>query len=232
MKEKHLTIKQLPISERPYEKCQQYGVKRLSDAELLAVIIRTGTKKLRAIEVANNILNYSNEHSGLIGLNYLSLQEMMQISGIGKVKSIQLLCITELTKRMARETRKKKRALLTPEAVAEYYMQDMRHLEYEQVILLLIDTKNHILKDFILSKGTINASLAEPRDVYRHAIKYGAVSVILLHNHPSGDSTPSKGDIALTHRMKKAGDLVGINLLDHIILGDNNYVSLKERNII
>lgn len=226
------TLKELPVSERPYEKCEQYGVTSLSDAELLAAIIKCGTKNKTAIDISNQILNYSKEIPGLNILNYLSLQELMSIEGIGKVKAIQLLCIAELSKRMAKEKKRKTIALLTPDAVADYYMQDLRHLTYEKVILLMVDVKNHIIKDVIISKGTVNFSIAEPREIFINALKHGAVRILLLHNHPSGDPTPSKADISLTMRIKDAGELIGIQLLDHIIIGDNIYISLKEQGIL
>ncbi len=226
------TLKNLPVSERPYEKCERYGVANLSDAELLAVIIKCGTQNKTAIDVSNQILNYSKEIPGLSILNYLSLQELMSIEGIGRVKAIQLLCIAELSKRMAREKKRKTLALLTPNAVADYYMQDLRYLTYEQVILLMVDTKNCIIKDVIISKGTVNLSMAEPREIFINALKCGAVRIILLHNHPSGDPAPSESDIALTRRIKEAGELIGIQLLDHIIIGDNIYISLKEKGIL
>lgn len=226
------TLKELPVSERPYEKCEQNGAAVLSDAELLAAIIKCGTKNMTAVDIAKQILNYSEEMPGLNILNYLSLQELMSVEGIGKVKAIQLLCIAELSKRMAREKKRETRALLTPNEVADYYMQDLRHLTYEQVILLMVDVKNHIIKDVIISKGTVNLSIAEPREIFINAVKYGAVRILLLHNHPSGDPTPSKADITLTMRIKEAGELIGIQLLDHIIIGDNMYISLKEQGML
>lgn len=231
LKKKHLTIKELPLSERPYEKFEKYGVNSLSDAELLAVIIRSGTKGRRSIEVASAILNVSKRETGLLNLHTATEKELMEIEGIGRVKAIQLLCVAELSKRISRETKKKRLALLTPEAVAEYYMEDMRHLKYEQVILLLLDIKNRIIKDVLLSKGNGNCTTILPRDIMTMAIKYEAFHYILLHNHPSGDPTPSGADIAITKRLIKAGELIGIQLLDHIIIGDNKYVSFKERGV-
>lgn len=229
MKQEHLTIKELPLSERPYEKFEQYGVNSLSDAELLAVIIKTGTKKKHSVEVANTILRYT--ESGLLGLHTMTEKELMSIEGIGRVKAIQLLCIAELAKRINRESKKKKLAFLTPQAVAEYYMEDMRHLPYEQTIILMLDIKNRIIKDMLLSKGNVNSTTVLPRDVLTMAMKYEAFHFILLHNHPSGDPTPSNADIAITKRLVKSGELIGIQLLDHIIIGDNKYVSLKERGV-
>lgn len=227
----HLTIKELPSSERPYEKCERYGACSLSDAELLAVILRTGTKNQRAIDLAVNILNYSTAYPGLKGLNYLTLKELTLIKGVGRVKAIELVCLTELTKRMSKEIQGDKLRLITPQNVADYYMQDMRHLSREQVTLLMMDSKNKIIKDMIISSGTVNTSIMPTREIFVQAVKYEAVNIILLHNHPSGDPTPSAEDIRVTKRLLEAGNLIGITLMDHIIIGDNRYISLKEQGL-
>jgi len=231
MSTNYLTVKELPTSERPYEKCEKYGASVLSDAELLAVIIRTGTKQQRVIDLAVNILNYSTAYPGLKGLNYLSLQDLTKIKGIGRVKAIELLCLTEITKRMSKEIHLDSLKLITPKSVADYYMQDMRHLTYEQVLLIMMDSKNKILKDLVISSGTVNASIMPTREVFVHAVQYEAVNIILLHNHPSGDPTPSAEDIRVTKRLADAGNLIGITLHDHIIIGDNRYISLKEQGL-
>ncbi len=228
----HLTVKELPVSERPYEKCETYGPQFLSDAELLAVILKTGSKGLRAIDLAVNVLNYSKAYPGLKGLNYLTMKELKKIRGIGRVKAIQLLCLTELTKRMSREVHKETLKFTTPQSVAEYYMQDMRHLKKEQVLLLMLDSKSKLLKDMVMSSGTVNLSIVPIREILIQALKEEAVKIILVHNHPSGDPTPSPEDIRVTKRMKEAGDLVGISLMDHIIIGDNKYISLKEQGFL
>lgn len=231
MGEHHLTVKELPTSERPYEKCEQFGAGALSDAELLAVIIRTGTQKQRAIDLAVNILNYSTAYPGLKGLNYLSMKELTKIKGIGRVKAIELLCLTELTRRMAKEAMRDSLRLTAPQSVADYYMQDMRHKTAEQVLLVMLDSKNRILKDLVISEGTVNTSIMPVREVFIYAVKYEAVNIILLHNHPSGDPTPSAEDIRVTKKIAEAGKLIGISLMDHIIIGDNRYISLKEQGL-
>ena len=231
MKEAYLSVKELPVSERPYEKCEKYGAGALSDAELLSVILRTGSKKQRAMDLAVNILNYSPAYQGLKGLNYLTMKELTTIRGIGRVKAIELLCLNEITKRMSKETRRESLKLNTPQSVAEYYMQDLSHLTREQVMLLLMDSKNKMLGDMIISEGTVNTSIMPVREIFVQAMKYDAVNIILLHNHPSGDPTPSAEDIRVTKRIQEAGNLVGIALMDHIIIGDNRYVSLKEQGL-
>ncbi|HWT75425.1 MAG TPA: DNA repair protein RadC [Mobilitalea sp.] len=231
MLKNYLTVKELPSSERPYEKCEKYGASVLSDAELLSVILRTGTKEQRVIDLAVNILNYSTACPGLKGLNYLTLKELTCIKGVGRVKAIELLCLTEITKRMSKEIHLDGLKLVTPQSVADYYMQDMRHLTREQVMLLMMDSKNKIIKDMIISEGTVNTSIMPTREVFVHAMKYEAVNIILLHNHPSGDPTPSAEDIRVTKKLCEAGNLIGITLMDHIIIGDNRYISLKEQGI-
>jgi DNA repair protein RadC len=219
------------VSERPYEKCERYGAGVLSDAELLAVIIRTGTKQQRVIDLAVNILNYSTAYPGLKGLNYFTMKELMKIKGIGRVKAIELLCLTELTRRMAKENMRDSIRLTTPQNVADYYMQDMRHLTREQVLLIMLDSKNKLIKDMVISEGTVNTSIMPTREVFVQAVKQEAVNIILLHNHPSGDPTPSAEDIRVTKRLAEAGNLIGISLMDHIIIGDNRYISLKEQGL-
>ncbi len=232
MNYQHLTVKDLPVSERPYEKCEAYGPRSLSDAELLAVILRTGTRRLRAIDLAVNVLNHSKGNPGLKGLNYLTMNELMQISGIGRVKAIELMCLTELTKRMSKEVHKDSLRLISPQSVADYYMQDMRHLSREQVLLLLLDSKSKFLRDIVMSSGTVNMSIMPVREVMIQALKEEAVNIILVHNHPSGDPSPSAEDIRVTKRVKEAANLIGITLMDHIIIGDNRYISLKEQGLL
>jgi DNA repair protein RadC len=147
------------------------------------------------------------------------------------VKAIELLCLTEITKRMSKEIHRDSLRLVTPQSVADFYMQDMRHLTREQVLLLMMDSKNKMIKDMIISEGTVNTSIMPTREVYVHALKYEAVNIILLHNHPSGDPTPSAEDIRVTKKLSEAGNLIGITLMDHIIIGDNRYISLKEQGL-
>ena len=232
MKDKYYTVKELPVTERPYEKCEKYGPGILSDAELIAVIIRTGSKKERSIDLATKVLNYNSANPGLIGLNYMSFKDWVSIHGIGRVKAIQLLCVTELSKRMSKSTRVDRKQFVNPEVVAEYYMEDLRFLQQEKVILLMLDTKSKLSKDMEMTSGTVNASLLSPREIFLIALKHEAVNIILLHNHPSGDPTPSREDIHSTKRIREAGNLVGIKLMDHIIIGDNKYVSLGEEGYL
>ncbi|MCI8949463.1 MAG: DNA repair protein RadC [Lachnospiraceae bacterium] len=230
---KRKNMKDLPAEERPYERCLKMGPEHLTDSELLAVIIRTGSTEETSLELAQKILALNYPNTGILGLLHLSLAEFMKVKGIGKVKAIQLLCVGELSRRIWRQAAKAKQPILKdPPEIANYCMEDMRHLEQEQVRVLFFDTKQHLLQDTVLSKGTVNASAISPREIFIEALRCGAVALILVHNHPSGDPTPSRNDELLTRRVLESGQVLGILLLDHIIIGDTTYISLRERGII
>lgn len=215
----------------PYDKFEKYGADSLTNAELLAIIIRTGTKESDSVELGRQILALGNDHgqaNGLLTLQHLSLNQLMKIKGIGKVKAIRLKCVTEFSKRIAMETFKSGIRFDMPSTIANYYMEQVRHLEVEQVILIMTDSKNQFLKDCILSSGTVNMSLISPREIFMTALKMQAVHILLVHNHPSGDPTPSRDDIEITKRIHEASQIMNIPLVDHIIIGDNTYMSLKE----
>lgn len=226
------SMKELPDSERPYEKCERDGAAALSDAELIAVILKTGSSQMRCTELAAKVLSFSDVYPGLRGISRMTQNDFMSIHGIGRVKAIQLLCLTELSIRMAKATLIEGIRYTDPNSVAEYYMQEMRSLKTEQSRLLMFDTKSKLLREEIISIGTVNASIMSPREIFVLAVKYEAVYIILLHNHPSGDPTPSKEDIMVTKRVKEAGQILSISLMDHIIIGDNRYISLKEQGMI
>ena len=227
MKEKRIRIKDLPVQQRPYEKCILYGEQSLTDAELLATIIRTGTVNEQSIDLADRIL-CCNDKAGLLNLHTMSIDELKMIKGIGNVKAVQLKCIAELVKRLMKTKKVHGESFTSPELVADYFMEDMRNLETECLKMVLLDSKSRLIKDITISTGTINSSVASSREIFVTALKHGAVNIILLHNHPSGDPVPSSDDIFVTLKIKDAGDIVGIKLIDHIIIGDNCYYSLKE----
>ncbi len=223
-------IKDLPENERPIEKFILKGESVLSDAELLAIIIRTGTKNLSALSLAEEIIRSS---QGILGLHHLSVEELISIKGIGKVKAIQLKAIGELSKRIAKSMAiQTDFTFVSPESIASRYMEELRHLEQEQLMVLYMNTKGNLIKEEIITKGTVNMSIVSPREIFVNAVKYKAVSIALLHNHPSGDPSPSRQDIEATYRVKEAGELIGISLIDHIIIGDNRYVSLKREGLL
>jgi len=225
-------MKEMPHEERPYEKCLQYGAAVLTDAELLAVIIRTGAKGTQSLELARNILQFSPSHGGILGIHHLTVKDLMSIRGIGKVKAIQIKCIAELSSRIAKATSPQSLSFQSPDVIARHYMEEMRHKHQEELLLIALNTKNRFICDRIISKGTVNSSLVSPREIFIDALQNNAVNIIILHNHPSGDPTPSREDISITERIKEAGSIIGITLLDHIVIGDNCYVSFNEQQIL
>lgn len=221
------TMRELPRSEQPYEKCEKYGPQVLSDAELLAVVIRTGSRGERAIDLARRLLSGLPDKS-LSGLFHVSLEQLCQIKGIGRVKGIQLLCLTELAKRFLSSYHQGTELLCRePDMVATYFMPQMRFLETEQVRLLVLNGKYAMAKEITISTGGFNSSVVSPREVFHYALRHQAVAILLLHNHPSGDPSPSQADLVQTRRIYEAGRMVGIPLVDHIIIGNNRYVSLR-----
>lgn len=232
MSQKFYTMKELPESERPYEKLDQYGVSSLSDAELIAVLLRSGSRKKTSVTLASEILNLHPVHKGLMGLHYLSDKELQKVDGVGKVKAAQLLCAAEISNRMTRQRKPDNERFDSPGTVADFFMEEMRTKETENTIVAFLDNRCRLIRYEVLFIGSVCASMANPREILKKALQYDASYFILLHNHPSGDPTPSIADIELSERMCSAGKLIGINLLDHIILGDCQYVSLKQRGHI
>lgn len=225
------TMKDIPNAERPYEKCLKQGAEALSDAELLAVLLRTGTKGENVLALAKRLL-YQDGGAGLLGIHQFSFQSLMKLKGIGKVKAVQILCLSELAKRLSKASVEPRLRFSSSQSVAEYYMEDLRHRNQEVMKLLLLNSKAELIDETNISKGTVNASLVTPRELFVEALKKEAVSMILLHNHPSGDPTPSRDDVLTTKRISECGLLIGIELLDHIIIGNNCYVSFQEENLL
>ncbi len=232
MSQNYNTMKDLPTSERPYEKIEKYGVACLSDAELVAVLIKNGTRKKNSVELAREILNHHPVHKGLIGLHYLSGQELKHIDGIGRVKAAQLLCAAEISNRMTKQRIPEREPFNSPETVAGFFMEEMRTKTTESTVAAFLDNRCRLIRYEVLFVGSISSCVANPREILKKALQYDASCFILIHNHPSGDCTPSQADLSLTERVKEAGELIGIQLLDHIILGDCQYVSLRERGHI
>lgn len=198
------TMKDIPNAERPYEKCLKQGAEALSDAELLAVLLRTGTKGENVLALAKRLL-YEDGGAGLLGIHQFSFQSLMKLKGIGKVKAVQILCLSELAKRLSKASVEPRLRFSSSQSVAEYYMEDLRHRNQEVMKLLLLNSKAELIDETNISKGTVNASLVTPRELFVEALKKEAVSMILLHNHPSGDPTPSRDDILTTKRISECG---------------------------
>ena len=232
MKEPTVTMKHLPPQMQPYEKCIAYGPEFLTDGELIACILRSGTKEYTSVALAEQLLKLRRGNEGLNGLCSLSYEELIEVPGIGRVKALQIQAVFELAKRMSRAQAAQMLDFSSPETIADYYMEDFRHQEQEHLVLLLLDNKSHLLGEKKLFTGTVNASIISPREIYLEALKYHAVGIILLHNHPSGDPTPSDADRRMTRKVRDAGNLLDIPLLDHIVLGDKRYVSFHEKGYL
>jgi len=218
----------MPEEERPRERLARLGPEALRDAELLGVLFRTGTHATGAVALAERVINH---FGGLRALARASLEELQQVKGMGQVKSIEVKAALELGRRLAAHRGPDRFKIRDASDVAEYMMYHFRNCETEQFKCLLMNTKNEVLKVVDVSDGGLDATLAMPRDVFRQAVREGAMCVIVCHNHPSGDPEPSRDDIALTKRLDEAATLLGIRLLDHVVFGDGRHVSLKERNV-
>ncbi len=217
-------LKYFPKEEQPYEKMLSKGAGALTDAELLAVLLRNGIQGQNALDVARTLL--AQKSDGLIGILQLQLSDLTSIKGIGEVKALQILAILELARRLAKQEAGKKLDFSSPASVADYYMEDMRHLKQEKLVLVMLNGKNKLIGDKVLFIGTVNQSIVNPREIFVEALKSEAVNIILLHNHPSGDTTPSTSDLLITRKIRELGELIGIHLIDHIIIGNRSYRSL------
>lgn len=229
-----MKMKELPILERPYEKLEMYGAEALSNAELIAIIIKSGTKNESSVNIAQKILSLEKKgENNLRFLQNLSIKDFMSIKGIGKVKAIQLKAVCELTKRISRPIDTQVQ-INSPKDVADLMINEMRYEKREIVKLIILNSKNKLIKIVDVCYGGTNSAIIKPKDVLQEAIKLGAPKIILVHNHPSGDPTPSKSDFDFTERLVQASKILGIELLDHIVIGDFGFESifyLKNRDI-
>ena len=223
-----IKMKELPITERPYEKLEQYGEKTLTNAELLAIIIKTGTKEETSVGLAQQILNLNEteEKDNLNFLREITLEELMKIKGIGKVKAIQLKAIGEIATRMNSTVNYKTKKIQRPRDVAEILMDKMRFEKQEILKVIMLDSKNNLLKIKDIAIGSGNFAKATLKSVLNEAVKIEAPKIILVHNHPTGDPTPSQKDIEFTQDVEKASKILEITLIDHIIIGKNSYISI------
>lgn len=216
----------VPKYERPRERLLLNGTASLSDAELLAVLLRTGYERENALGLAHRLLSTFGD---LHGISQASHEELLKIKGIGPVKAAEIRAAFELGRRSAQNRAVYRSSIRLPRDVADLMMPEMRHLTQEHFVCLYLNTKNQVMGKQTVFVGSLDASIVHPREVFREAIKRSSASIICLHNHPSGDPTPSREDIAVTKTLQQAGDLIGISLLDHVIIGDGRYISLKEQ---
>ncbi|NEW04493.1 JAB domain-containing protein [Paenibacillus sp. SYP-B3998] len=226
MEATNLMLREVPQEERPRERMLQYGAAALSNAELLAILLRTGTVSESALRLAGRILS---ECGGLRSLVDMSKDQLTEIKGIGDAKALQIQAGIELGRRLSKSSLTERITIRSPKDIADLLSEDLRYLQKEHFVCLFLNTKNHVLAQETLSMGSLNASIVHPREVFRAAIKRSSAAIVCAHNHPSGDPTPSPEDIQLTHRLMEAGSIIGIEVLDHVIIGDQKFISLKEQ---
>lgn len=221
-------LKNIPNEDRPRERLIKYGVENLSNEELIAIILKTGSKKNSVKELANNILCKVKD---IRELKNMRINNLIDIEGIGKVKAIELLSAIELGRRVYESNDYKEMiSLVEPKYIVNYFNYLFKDEKQECFYVIYLDSKNKYIDKKMICKGILNKSLVHPRDIFKEAYLLSACSFICIHNHPSGDSTPSKEDMEITRHLKEIGNLHGINLIDHIIIGNNNYYSFYEDN--
>lgn len=225
-----MNIKGLPQEERPREKLLFYGKEALSTAELLAILIRSGTKEKSAIEVAQELLAL--DENGVLFLENSSSEELAAVKGVGTAKACQILAAIELGKRAATHPKKIGNNIANPDDIVQLFREKMRHYKKEHFNVLLINAKGQIIEETEVSVGDLCSTLIHPREVFCQAVKRSAASVIFVHNHPSGDPNPSRQDIETTERLVKSAGILGIHVLDHIIIGDGRYISMKQEGLM
>src|SRR6266849_2440335 len=224
--EYHATLRDLPTDERPRERLQHHGPRALSNAELLAIILRTGTTRENVLELAGKLLA---KYSGLGGLMRADFIEICNEYGLGSAKTAQLKAALEIGRRLGRLQPDEKYQIKSPADAANLVMMEMTHLDHEQMRILILDTKNQVIENISRYQGTVNSSVLRAAEIFRPAIIRNCPGVIVCHNHPSGDPTPSPEDISVTEQLVEAGKLLDIELVDHLVIGSQRFVSLKER---
>jgi DNA repair protein RadC len=224
----HLTIKELPRDERPQEKLKLRGATSLSTGELLAIILRTGLVGETVIDVAQRLLA---THGGLLGLSRVAYGDLCKERGLGEVKAAQLQACIEIGRRLALERPDERPRIQSPEDIAAILSSEMAALDQEELRVVLLNTKNEVLKMVTVYRGSVNAAQIRVAEVFKEAIRLNAPSLVIAHNHPSGDPTPSPDDVAVTRELVKAGQLLDVEVLDHLVIGDGRHVSLRRRGL-
>lgn len=225
-----MQIKGLPTEERPREKLLYQGKESLSNGELLAILLRSGTREKSALELASEIISMTED--GILYLEGCSPEELAGVKGIGTAKACQILAAIELGKRVATYPRRQKDVIGSPGDIVRLFMEKMRYYKKEHFCVLLLDTKGKLIEETEVSVGDLNSAMVHPREVFFQAIRRSAAAVVLIHNHPSGDPSPSREDIETTSRLMESAMILGINIVDHIIIGDGVYTSLKSEGLM
>lgn len=222
-----MKMKDLSYLDRPYEKLETYGAKALSDSELLAIILKNGTKDKTVLEISQELMSKDKENQGMVFLSQFSIEELIKIDGIGRVKAIQLKAVCELAERAFYRKPVLKEKIKTPEQLSLIFMGELRYKKQEFLKTAILDSQNRIIKIITNSIGGLNSNSIEIREILSEPIKASAAKIALIHNHPSGDVTPSKSDIIFTMKVNEACKIFGIELIDHIIIGNGEFSSLK-----
>ena len=220
-----MKIKALPAYERPMEKCLSIGVERLTNSELIALLINSGTREKSAVALAEEIL--AQDRSGIGYLRESSVQELMNIKGIGSSKAARIMAAVELGKRIASTPVHKGMKIQDDEDVAKLFMEEMRGLKKEVFKAVLLDSKGGVISVETVSVGELSSTIVHPREVFSQAVRKSAAAIVFVHNHPSGEPMPSGEDIATTNRLIECGELLGIRVVDHLVIGDGQYMSLR-----
>ena len=229
----NISIQSTPPEERPYERCLMHGPESLTDAELLAIILRSGTRKRNVLQLASDLIDSHASYDGLGTLLHMSIEDYMSYEGLGKVKAIQLSCIGEICKRLWRhEINLTAKSFHNSAVIAGYYQQELRFMERECLKTAFLDNRNRFISDFTMTTGTCSSSPVSVREILIEALRHRAQAIILIHNHPLGTPDPSNDDIQVTDAVDQGCRAVGIRLLDHIIIGENSYYSFKEHSIL
>lgn len=224
-------VRDLPKEDRPREKLIDRGAAALSDTELLAILLRTGTSSVSVLHLAEEVLAKYRD-KGLVAIMNMSPQEIATVHGVGLAKAATIVAAVELGRRLSTRAAQKTEKIEGPEDAARYMMPMLRYEQKEHFLVMLLDVRNRVIATSTISVGGLTSSIAHPREVFREAIRHSAAALILVHNHPSGDPSPSREDIQLTRQMMKAGDVMGIPVLDHIILANDDFLSIKEANCL
>jgi len=221
-----LKVKEMPLFERPREKAQRFGIRTLSNRELLALILRTGTKKDSVFDVVDRLMQMS---SGIRDLPMLSYKQLTSISGISDAKATELMAITELSRRMAQDQAYEFDVVDQPGMLVNWLQKELGYAQQEHFLVIFLNTKNHIIGHKVLFVGGLDRSIVHPREIFKEALAYSAARIIAVHNHPSGDVTPSENDLQVTKILEEAGTTMGIPLLDHVIVSRRQYCSLRQK---
>jgi DNA repair protein RadC len=224
-----VTIREMPTEERPRERLARYGAEALATAELLAILLRVGTARQSALDLANRLLS---EFGSVRAVATASIESLSGIKGMGLAKAAQLKAAFELGKRLSASTADARPVIKSPRDVANLVMEDLRYRDKEHFLALFLDTRNRVIATTTISVGSLSVNVVHPREVFKEAVSRSAASIIVCHNHPSGDPTPSEDDQAITRRLVQSGQIMGIPVLDHIIIGEGKFISLKEKKMM